>query len=109
MVTLRHILSLFLIAALLSLRLGGAEAPAGKEDKPAADAAKETKDSSKPKGKDKEGEEKLVETKHKVSIGGKEIAYTASGNDHPARRGGQTHFFHQLTHAMTPRTPRSAH
>jgi len=46
-----------------------------KEDKPAADAAKDGKDAAKSKGKD--GEEKLVETKHKVTINGQEISYTA--------------------------------
>jgi len=46
-----------------------------KEDKPATDAAKDGKDSAKAKGK--EGDEKLVETKHKITINGQELSYTA--------------------------------
>jgi carboxypeptidase C (cathepsin A) len=59
-----------LLAWLTALPLTAAEATPKKDDKPDA-----PKDSA--KSKDKEPEEKLVETKHKVIIGGKEIGYTA--------------------------------
>jgi carboxypeptidase C (cathepsin A) len=58
-----------------------AEQPAGSEEKPAADKAKDDKGDKKDEKKDekkKEPEEKVVQTKHVLKIGGQEVKYTAS-------------------------------
>lgn len=69
--SLRVLLS-SLLGSVSVLLLSAAEAPPRKDAKPAADAAT---DASKTKGKD--SEEKLVETKHKITVSGQEINYTA--------------------------------
>ena len=66
---------LIVAAALVALNLPAAGQSEKKEDKPAAEAAKDGKDASKPKGKD--GDEKLVETKHVATIDGREVRYIA--------------------------------
>lgn len=60
-----------LLAMLSAASVFAADEPVKKEDKPAADVPK---DPAKPKGRD---DEKLVETKHKLTINGQEISYTA--------------------------------
>jgi carboxypeptidase C (cathepsin A) len=70
------------IAFALALLFGGSPAMAqddakpGSETKPGA-TAKDGKEKDKDKDKDKESAEKLVETKHKLTVGATEIAYTA--------------------------------
>lgn len=67
--------SSLVLSSLLALSPAGsifaADEPVKKEDKPAADVPK---DPVKPRGRD---DEKLVETRHKLTINGQEISYTA--------------------------------
>jgi carboxypeptidase C (cathepsin A) len=67
----RFVLSV-LLALTLAIPLTAAEEPAKKDGKSAAEPAGDAA-----KSKSKELEEKLVESKHKVKIGGQEISYTA--------------------------------
>lgn len=85
---LRMRITLILVAAVLGLSGAGAlraqrqrptAEPAASEDQP-ADKAKDEKtgDKEKKDEKKKEPEEKVVQTKHTVKIGGQEIKYTAT-------------------------------
>jgi carboxypeptidase C (cathepsin A) len=79
MFTKRLLASFCFANCLVGLTLAAAEPAAQKEEKAASEISKESKekDSAKGKGKEKDGEEKLVESQHKVTINGQEISYTA--------------------------------
>ena len=61
-----------LLAWTIVISVFGAEQPSKKEEKPTAEASKESA-----KSKDKEPQEKLIETKHEITIGRKQVSYTA--------------------------------